>query len=131
MMVDAGLAKARHGEKAMLANTMSRSRDDAQVVAELVASLPPERSAEVYDFARFLQSQPVAPDAQHAEENDWLNDTEAQMQAEDVRWQAANDQHRAAFHQLRERALREIAAGEMEPLFDQNRDIRNVEVAGS
>lgn len=115
----------------MLANTMSRSRDDAQVVAELVASLPPERAAEVYDFARFLQSQPVAPDAQHAEENDWLNDTEAQMQAEDVRWQAAYDQHRAAFHQLRERALREIAAGEMEPLFDQNRDIRNVEVAGS
>lgn len=32
------------------------------------------------------------------------------MQSEDARWQAAYDQHRAEFHQLRERALREIAA---------------------
>lgn len=58
-------------KKAMLANTMSRSRDYAQVVAELVASLPPERAAQVYDFARFLQSQPVAPHTQHVEEDDW------------------------------------------------------------
>jgi hypothetical protein len=113
MMVDAGLTKARHGEKAMPANTMSRSRDYAQVVAELVASLPPDRAAQVYDFARFLQAQPAPPDAPHVEEDDWLNDTEAEMQAEDARWQAAYDQHRAEFRQLRERALREIANPEL------------------
>ena len=97
----------------MPANTMSRSRDYAQVVAELVASLPPDRAAQVYDFARFLQAQPAPPDAPHVEEDDWLNDTEAEMQAEDARWQAAYDQHRAEFRQLRERALRAIANPEL------------------
>ena len=107
----------------MLTNTRPQSRDYAQVVAELVASLPPERAAQVYDFARFLQSQPVAPHTQHLEEDDWLNDTEAQMQAEDAQWQTAYDQHPTEFHHLREQALREIAAGETAPLFDQSREI--------
>ncbi len=98
-----------------------KSRDYARAIAELVATLPPERAAQVYDFARFLQSQAIQPPP--AEEDDWLNDTEAEMQAEDAQWQAFYERNRAELLRLRERALGEIAAGETRPLFDEDGDI--------
>lgn len=104
----------------MVVNAYLKSQDYARAIAELVATLPPERAAEVYDFARFLQSQAVQP--QPAEEDDWLNDTEAEMQAEDARWQAFYECNQVEFLRLRERARSEIAAGETEPLFDENGD---------
>lgn len=42
------------------------------------------------------------------------------MQAEDARWQAFYERNQVEFLRLRERALSEIAAGETEPLFDEN-----------
>ncbi|MGC8780623.1 MAG: hypothetical protein ACP5UQ_07135 [Anaerolineae bacterium] len=98
-----------------------KSRDYAQAIAELVATLPPERAAQVYDFARFLQSQTVQ--SSPAEADDWLNDTEEAMKAEDARWQAFYERNQAELLRLRERALGEIAAGETEPLFDENGNV--------
>lgn len=99
-----------------------KSQEYAQAIAELVATLPPERAAQVYDFARFLQAQGTPP--QLAAEDDWLNDTEADMQAEDAQWQAFYERHQAELASLRRRALEEIAAGDTEPLFDEEGDVR-------
>jgi hypothetical protein len=107
----------------MLAHPKRTSRDYARAVARLVATLPVERAAQVYDFVCFLQAQSAMSQPMPAEEDDWLNDSEAEMQAEDVRWQATYDQHRAEFLRLRERALHEIASGETQPLFDENGDV--------
>lgn len=52
-------------------------------------------------------------------EDDWLNDSEAQMQAEDAQWLAARDRHQTEFAQLRLRALDEIATGGTMALFDE------------
>lgn len=106
----------------MLTYPKSESRDYARAIAELVATLPQERAAQAYDFARFLQSQSATPQPLPVEEDDWLNDSEAEMQAEDAQWQTAYDQRRPEFLRLRERAIREIASGDTRPLFDENGD---------
>lgn len=102
----------------MLNHVTHPSRDYAQAIAAVVAALPPERAAQVYDFARFMQAQGAASSGQ-SDDDDWLHDTEAQMQAEDEQWEATYDRHRAEFAQLCEQALREIAAGETQPLDDR------------
>jgi len=99
------------------------SRDYARAVAGLVATLPVERAAQVYDFVRFLQAQSATSQPMPAEEDAWLNDSEAAMQAEDAGWQAACDRHRPELLRLRERAIREIASGATQPLFDENGDV--------
>lgn len=103
----------------MLPHSKSGSRDYARAVARLVANLPIERAAQVYDFVCFLQAQSATSQPMPAEEDDWLNDSEAEMQAEDVRWQATYSQHCAEFLRLREQALHEVASGETQPLFDE------------
>jgi len=107
----------------MLNHTRRESRDYARVIARLVASMPAERAAQVYDFVRFLQAQSGAPQPMLAEEDDWLNDSEAEMGAEDEQWQAFYERNQAELLRLRERARSEIAAGETEPLFDENGDV--------
>jgi len=102
----------------MLTYSKSGSRDYARAIARLVAALPAERAAQVYDFVRFLQAQSATSQPRPAGEDDWLNDSEAEMQAEDVRWQATYDKHRAEFLRLREQAVHEVASGETQPLFD-------------
>lgn len=107
----------------MSIQSTERSRTYAEAVAEVVAVLPPARAAQVYDFARFLQehstSSPVAPSS----DDDWLNDSEEQLQAEDAQWAAFYEQRAAQFLQLRERARREIASGETQPLFHEDGDL--------
>ena len=107
----------------MLTYPKSASHDYARAVARLVATLPAERAAQVYDFVRFLQAQSATSQPMPVEEDDWLNDSEAEMQAEDVRWQATYDQHHAEFLRLREQAVHEIASGETHPLFDERENV--------
>ena len=57
------------------------------------------------------------------EDDDWLNDPEEQLQAEDAQWAAFYEQRAAQFLQLRERARREIASGEPQPLFHEDGDL--------
>lgn len=108
----------------MLTYTKSGSRDYARAIATLVATLPPERAAQAYDFVRFLQTQSATSQPMSTQEDDWLNDSEAEMQAEDVQWQATYDEHRAGFLRLREQAVHEVASGETQPLFDEQGNIK-------
>ncbi|HNT76352.1 MAG TPA: hypothetical protein PKH77_15160 [Anaerolineae bacterium] len=90
----------------------------AQAIATLVEKMPPARAAEVYDFALFLSDKPV-PTPIADENDDWLNDSEEQMQAEDAAWEKTYTQHRERFNVLADAARAEIAAGKTQPMFDE------------
>jgi len=107
----------------MSTQSTERSHAYAEAVAEVVAILPPARAAQVYDFARFLQAQSVASPPSPGDDDDWLNDPEEQLLAEDAQWAAFYEQRADQFLQLRERARREIASGETQPLFDEDGDL--------
>lgn len=94
--------------------------DYAQALAKLVATLPVERAAQVYDFARFLQAQPGYPSPVEQTEDDWLNDSEEQLAAEDAGWEALYTQQHDKFAKLTEAARAEIVAGVTEPMFDEH-----------
>jgi len=97
----------------------TRSIDYARTIAELVAKMPVERAAQVYDFACFLQTRPVHTRlVDRGDADDWLNDTEEQMQAEDTLWDATYARHRDEFAALAEAARAEIEAGTTQPMFD-------------
>jgi hypothetical protein len=53
------------------------------------------------------------------EDEDWLNDSEEQMQAEDALWEAAHSRQRDKFEALVEAARAEIAADTAQPMFDE------------
>jgi hypothetical protein len=91
--------------------------DYAKAIAALVAKMPVERASQVYDFVRFLQTHPIPAPFVDAENDDWLNDTEEQMQAEDALWNATHARHRDKFAALAETARAEIIAGMTQPLF--------------
>lgn len=103
----------------MHAHAATRSNEIAQAVAELVAGLPLDRAAQVYDFARFLQAQPLSA-AGVTNDLPWLDDSEAQMQAEDEIWEATYTRHRDRFRALKEAALDEINADATHPMFDES-----------
>lgn len=113
----------------MLTEHNVRSVEYADAVASIVADMPPERAAQVYDFARFLRSQPAQPspiapaDLQAGGEDDWLNDSEEQMQAEDALWEAMMTRHRDKFASLDEEARAEIKAGVTKPLFTEDGEL--------
>jgi len=107
----------------MQTRTATDSIDYIQAIAELVAKMPLERAAQVYDFARFLLTQPMPPTPLPDEDSDdWLNDGEEQMQAEDALWEATFTRHRDKFRALAEAARAEIAAGTTQPMFDERGD---------
>lgn len=107
----------------MSTQSTERSRTYAEAVAEVVAVLSPARAAQVYDFARFLQEQSTVSPVALSSDDDWLNDSEEQLQAEDAQWAAFYEQRSAQFLPLRERARRELASGETQPLFHEDDDL--------
>ena len=54
------------------------------------------------------------------EDDDWLEDSEEQLQAEDAVWEATYARHRDKFHVLAEEARAEIAAGDTRPMFREH-----------
>ncbi len=104
----------------MQTEATARSIDYAQSVAELVARMPVEHAAQVYDFASFLLVRPVRVKLTELDNDDWLNDTEEQMQAEDDLWDAAYVRQNEKFVALRETAHTEIKAGATQPMFDEH-----------
>jgi hypothetical protein len=90
-----------------------------QELLDVVRQLPSERVAEVIDFASFLQTRSL-PARLVDEDDGWLNDTEAQMQAEDALWEATYTRHRDQLATLVEAARAEIDAGSTQPMFDAN-----------
>ena len=96
----------------------NKSSDYARAVAELVEKMPVERAAQVYDFARFVRVQQIGvPSISPGEDDDWLEDSEEQLQAEDAVWEATYARHQDRFHVLAEEARAEISAGTTEPMF--------------
>ena len=104
----------------MLTKESRRSQDYASATAAIIKAMPIERAAQVYDFARFLQAQPVGPSPIAEDPDAWLNVSEEQMQAEDATSDAAYARHREKFAALRETARDEIEAGATQPLFDEH-----------
>ena len=64
----------------------------------------------VYDFACFLQAKESRPPKPQENADEWLNDTEEKMVAEDAAWEATYRDHQDEFLALRETAQAEIAA---------------------
>jgi hypothetical protein len=91
--------------------------DFARAIAEIVAVMPVERASQVYDFARFLQNQAAR------EAEDWLDDSEEEMLAEDAHWDQAYRQRRDQFAALRDTARTEIEAGTTLPMFDDEGEV--------
>lgn len=101
-----------------------QSSDYATAVATFVADMSPERAAQVYDFVRFLQRQPNFPSPITSQEDQWLDDSEEQMQAEDALWEAAQIRHGDKFASLIAIARVEIAGGATDPLFTKNGELK-------
>lgn len=104
----------------MSSREADRPKDHARAAADIMALLPRERAMEVYDFARFLQAQESHPPKPQENADEWLNDTEEQMAAEDAAWEATYSRHRDEFLALREIAQAEIDAGKTRPMFDEH-----------
>jgi hypothetical protein len=107
----------------MQTQAITRSTDYARAIAKLVAKMSVERAAQVYDFACFLQNRPVHTQLVDRGDDDWLNDTEEQMQAEDALWDAAYARYRDQFAALAEGARAEIEAGSTQPMFDEHGEL--------
>jgi hypothetical protein len=107
----------------MATQQMQRSQEYAQAVAAIMAAMPPERAEQVYDFARFLQARKARPAPIAEDADEWLNDSEEQMQAEDAVWEATYARHKDKFVTLREAARAEIEAGATEEMYDVNGDL--------
>lgn len=92
--------------------------DYAKAIATLVAQMPLERAVQVYEYVRFLESQPsYPPPIVSDDEADWLNDSEEELQAEDAVWEAKAVRHREKFAALAVAARAEISAGTTQPMF--------------
>lgn len=107
----------------MKARTISHPTDYAAAVAEIVAQMPTEQAAQVYDFARFLESQKSSLPAADASVDDWLADDEGQLELEDVLWEAAQAAHQDKFAALAEAARSEISDGTTQPLFNEQGEV--------
>ena len=104
----------------MEAQTLVQPIDYAQALAKLVTKMPASQVAQVYDFACFLQTRPMSIAPQLVlDEDDWLNDSSEELQAEDALWDAALSRHHEKFTALKEAAMAEIEAGTTEPMFNQ------------
>lgn len=102
----------------MTTQEIFQSQKYAQAVAAIMAAMPPDRAEQVYDFARFLQARQPAPSPITEDIDEWLYDSEEQMQAEDAVWKAFYSRHQDRLLTLREAARAEIDSGATEEMFD-------------
>lgn len=100
-----------------------QSTDYAEAIAALVAKMSLEQAVQVYNYVRFLQSQPTYSLPKPVGDEDWLNDSEEEMQAEDERWERACERHKAEFTALSASARAEIAAGTTQRMFTDNGEL--------
>ncbi len=101
----------------------SRARDSsayARAIAALVTDMAVEQAAEVYDFARFLQAKAETPEARATDLDDWLYDSEEELQAEDAQWETAYQLRRGEITALADAARAEILAGATESMFNEH-----------
>lgn len=87
-------------------------------VADLAMTLPLERLVSAYDFLLFLKSSPPKVGAEPS--SDIFGATEAEIEADDKRWDDIFARGRGKMRAMAFDALAEIRAGETEPMFDEN-----------
>ena len=68
-----------------------------------------------------MQRFPLQRKARDRDDDDWLNDTEEQMQAEDALWDATYARRRDKFATLAEAVHAEIEAGTTQPIWGEAR----------
>lgn len=98
--------------------------DYAREIAKLVATMPVERAAQLYDFARFLKSAPQDTSRPSAGEDDWLNDSTEQIVAEDVAWDTAYARNRDKIRTAANEAIEDYRAGKTDDLFDEHGNVK-------
>jgi hypothetical protein len=91
---------------------VSVSESSDQTLLRIVHKLPPERVAQVIDFARFLETQTRTADPDVSEES------EDEIAASNVRWDAllASDDAQSLLEQMADEALAAINAGHATPI---------------
>ncbi len=89
----------------------STSQDYERVLLNIVRILPPNRVAQLVDFARFLEAQ-ILNEELVQEEN------VAEVEADNARWDAllATDESQALLKNLADEALAEHRAGKTKPM---------------
>jgi hypothetical protein len=98
--------------------------DYAREIAKLVATMPVERAAQVYDFARFLKSAQADTSSPISEEDDWLNDSPEQIAVEDVAWDAAYARNRDKIRAAAKEATEDYRTGKTDELFDEHGNVK-------
>jgi hypothetical protein len=96
---------------------ITATQDDyAREIAKLVATMPVERAAQVYDFARFLKSASADTPSPISEEDDWLNDSPQQIADEDMAWDAAFARNRHKIRTVAKEAIEDYRTGRTEQI---------------
>jgi hypothetical protein len=97
----------------MASQALSATDVNEQALLSLVRKLPPERRAQVLDFARFLEAQTAASDGGFDDE-----ETAEEIAASNERWDAllASDASQSLLETMAAEALTEINAGHARPM---------------
>lgn len=95
----------------MKTQTSEQQMEPEQTLIEIVQTLPPERMAQLVDFARFLEAQSLVEELTGAE-------SAAEIAAENARWDAllATEEAQDLLDKLADEALEEHRAGKTTPL---------------
>lgn len=83
-----------------------------QQVVDVVMTLPPDRLASVYDFARFVQTQPSAVTPLE----DIFGETEEEMRADNEQWEQELAASREQLRVMAREAAAEYRAGRTTPM---------------
>ena len=108
----------------METETVSESIDYAQEITRIVNEMPLREVAQIYEFVVSLQIQSEASVSfAEDDEEDWLNDSEDEMLAEDALWDAMFERNAEIFDALAKAADIEIEMGLTQPMFDENGEL--------
>lgn len=86
-------------------------RDSERTLIKIMRALPPNRAAQLVDFARFLEAQILSEELIQEEDM-------AEIEADDARWDAllATDEAQTLLENLADEALAEYRAGKTRPM---------------
>ena len=94
--------------------SMSPNLGLEQAILDILHSLPYERVVQVFDFARFLQNQPVL------QKLPYEDITEAELLLEELAWEQTLVTNQDMFRALAEQAQAEFVAGETKEMVIEN-----------
>ncbi|HQV70742.1 MAG: hypothetical protein WAU96_03650 [Anaerolineae bacterium] len=103
--------------------TSATQSDYAREIAKIVAAMPLDRAAKVYDFARFILQRPGTQVAVPNADDGWLNDSPEQIAREEAVWQESYKHGSEKLKAMVEEAGNEYAAGTTVPLFAADGEI--------